>query len=133
MSCRVRSVMILRVQTFAVINLGCRVNHYESEQLATLCRAAGLTAAPADRADLRIVHTCSVTVQAASKSRQTVRRAVRLPVLESRLVPEPVVNRAEDGPAPPVSTGELFSLNLKREPSAQTSARPRVVVSGCWA
>src|SRR3954469_17527284 len=119
MSCRVRSVMILRVQTFAVINLGCRVNHYESEQLATLCRAAGLTAAPAERADVRIVHTCSVTVQAASKSRQTVRRATRLPVINSQ------VQSASSVPA--------GSLAEDRSPRLNGGKRPRVVVTGCWA
>jgi threonylcarbamoyladenosine tRNA methylthiotransferase MtaB len=117
------------VKTFSVQTLGCKVNQYEGEQLAELLRARGLAAAPPDRADLRIVHTCSVTVQAASKSRQTVRRAargaVRLPVLERRLVHEPV-DRAEDGPAP-------LNFDLNREPSAQTSTRARVIVSGCWA
>ena len=91
------------MKTFSVQTLGCKVNRYEGEQLAELLRARGLEAAPADRADLRIVHTCSVTVQAASKSRQTVRRAVRntvrLPVLQSRPVHGPV-DRVEDDPAP---------------------------------
>jgi MiaB/RimO family radical SAM methylthiotransferase len=118
------------VKTFCIQTLGCKVNQYEGEQLAELLRARGLEAAPPDHADLRIVHTCSVTVQAASKSRQTARRAVRtsvrLPVLQSRLVHEPVGVRAEQGPTP-------LDFDFNREPSAQTSTRPRVVVSGCWA
>src|SRR4051794_33274006 len=69
------------MKTFAITTLGCRVNHYEGEQLAALLRQRGLTEAPPDRADLRIVHTCSVTTQAASKSRQAARRATRLTVL----------------------------------------------------
>ena len=72
------------LKTFSIQTLGCRVNHYESDQLATLLRARGLTEVPAG-GDLRIVNTCSVTVQAASKSRQTVRRAVRLPVLREEI------------------------------------------------
>jgi MiaB/RimO family radical SAM methylthiotransferase len=118
------------VKTFSVQTLGCKANQYEGEQLAGLLRARGLEPAPSpDRADLRIVHTCSVTVQAASKSRQTVRRAVRnrfaLPVLASALVHEPC-DRATNGPAP-------LDFDLIREPSAHASTRPRVVVSGCWA
>lgn len=68
------------MRTFWISTLGCKVNHYESEQLATLLRARGLTqVAHADEADLCIVNTCSITTQAASKSRQSVRRAVHLP------------------------------------------------------
>ncbi len=70
------------MQTFCITTLGCKVNQYESEQIAAVLRRRGLSAVdhPAD-ADLRIVNTCSVTVDAASQSRQSVRRATRLPVL----------------------------------------------------
>src|SRR5213078_1362988 len=71
------------MKTFSITTLGCRVNHYESEQLATLLRGRGLTQTPPEQADLRIVHTCSVTMQAAGKSRQSVRRMTRLPVLNA--------------------------------------------------
>src|SRR5437764_11954960 len=69
------------LKTFSIQTLGCRVNQYESDQLAALLRSRGLTQVDTG-ADLRVVNTCSVTIQAASKSRQTVRRAVRLPVLQ---------------------------------------------------
>src|SRR5262245_60152246 len=68
------------LRTFSIQTLGCRVNQYESDQLATLLRARGLSEVESG-GDLRIVNTCSVTVQAASKSRQTIRRTVKLPVL----------------------------------------------------
>src|SRR5438874_6171022 len=68
------------LKTFSIQTLGCRVNQYESDQLAALLRARGLTQVDSG-GDLRVVNTCSVTVQAASKSRQTVRRAIKLPVL----------------------------------------------------
>src|SRR5690348_16723768 len=73
------------MRTFCVQVLGCKVNQYEAEQIATLLRSRGLSQvdSPAE-ADLRVVHTCSVTVQAASKSRQTVRRLTRLPVLDDQ-------------------------------------------------
>jgi threonylcarbamoyladenosine tRNA methylthiotransferase MtaB len=109
----------LTVKTFSVQTLGCKVNQYEGEQLATLLRSRGLVPAQSsEQADLRIVHTCSVTMQAASKSRQTVRRAVRLPVLESRVLQD----------------AAHLAFDVKAEPSASiTGVRPKVVVTGCWA
>lgn len=70
------------MRTFSIQTLGCKVNQYESEQIATLLRARGMVPSNGDgAADLRVINTCSVTVQAASKSRQAVRRAVQLPIL----------------------------------------------------
>src|SRR5882762_8648751 len=66
-----------RMQTFSVTTLGCKVNQYESDQIATLLRARGLRQVAGGGGDLRIVNTCSVTVQAAGKSRQLTRRATR--------------------------------------------------------
>src|SRR5215217_7317364 len=70
------------MKTFCVQTLGCKVNHYESEQIAALLRARGLTESDAAHADLRVVNTCAVTTEATSKSRQTARRLVRLPLLQ---------------------------------------------------
>jgi threonylcarbamoyladenosine tRNA methylthiotransferase MtaB len=80
------------MRTFCVQVLGCKVNQYEAEQIATLLRSRGLSQvdSPAE-ADLRVVHTCSVTIQAASKSRQAVRRLTRLPVLNDQLNPRTIV------------------------------------------
>jgi threonylcarbamoyladenosine tRNA methylthiotransferase MtaB len=72
------------MRTFSIQTLGCKVNQYESEQLASLLRSNGwVEGDPAD-SELRIVNTCSVTMEAASKSRQSVRRAVRLPVVRGK-------------------------------------------------
>ena len=68
------------MRTFSIQTLGCKVNQYESEQMASLLRSHGWIESDSDSAELRIVNTCSVTMDAASKSRQAVRRAVRLPV-----------------------------------------------------
>lgn len=71
------------MRTFWIQTLGCKVNQYESEQLATLLRDRGLVATDSpESADLHVINTCSVTVQAASKSRQSVRRSTRLKVLD---------------------------------------------------
>jgi threonylcarbamoyladenosine tRNA methylthiotransferase MtaB len=68
------------MRTFSIHTLGCKVNQYESEQMASLLRSHGWTESDSQSAELRIINTCSVTMDAASKSRQAVRRAVRLPV-----------------------------------------------------
>ncbi|MGD0770855.1 MAG: tRNA (N(6)-L-threonylcarbamoyladenosine(37)-C(2))-methylthiotransferase MtaB [Tepidisphaeraceae bacterium] len=65
------------MRKFSIQTLGCKVNHYESEQMASLLRSHGWVESGPDDAELRIVNTCSVTMEAASKSRQAVRRAVR--------------------------------------------------------
>lgn len=92
------------MKTFSVATLGCRVNHYEAEQIALVLRGRGLTQVPAPAGDVRVVHTCSVTTEAAVKSRQFTRRATRLTVLGQA---EPTPTHF-DGPA-------------------------KVIVTGCWA
>ena len=67
------------MRTFSIQTLGCKVNQYESEQMASLLRSQGWVESEPQSAELRIVNTCSVTMEAAGKSRQAVRRAVRLP------------------------------------------------------
>jgi threonylcarbamoyladenosine tRNA methylthiotransferase MtaB len=68
------------MRTFFIQTLGCKVNQYESEQIATLLRSFGWIESDAESAELRIINSCSVTVEAASKSRQSARRAVKLPM-----------------------------------------------------
>ncbi len=69
------------MKTFSIQTLGCKVNQYESEQVATLLRRRGLLQVSQDEpADLRVVNTCSVTAEADAKSRQIVGRSIRLPV-----------------------------------------------------
>src|SRR5437868_7070340 len=89
------------MRTFSIQTLGCKVNQYESEQIGTLLRARGMVQVGPPAGDIRIVNTCSVTIQAASKSRQTIRRTLKLPTLsqeESRAV------SARSGAARPGST-----------------------------
>ncbi|MCQ2537645.1 MAG: tRNA (N(6)-L-threonylcarbamoyladenosine(37)-C(2))-methylthiotransferase MtaB, partial [Lachnospiraceae bacterium] len=58
-------------KTVAILTLGCKVNAYESEAMATLLRNAGYTIVPfEEKADVYIVNTCSVTNIADRKSRQ---------------------------------------------------------------
>lgn len=63
---------------YRIITLGCKVNQYESFQVAEVLRAIGYTpAGEGQQADLVVVNTCSVTSQAASKSRNLLRRHAR--------------------------------------------------------
>ena len=57
------------MKTFCITTLGCKVNQYESEQIASVLRRRGLVSVDdPGEADLRVVNTCSVTVDAASKT-----------------------------------------------------------------
>jgi len=126
------------MKTFSITTLGCRVNHYESEQLATLLRRRGLVQTPPDQADVRVVHTCSVTVQVASKSRQSVRRMTRLPVLSSLISADPrdtACNRVTDPVAAIRAVASSSLPDTSSIPSDPSDAAPRskVIVTGCWA
>lgn len=60
----------------AIINLGCKVNKYESDAMKEKLIADGITVVePEEVADVYIVNTCSVTNMAQRKSRQMLRRA----------------------------------------------------------
>jgi threonylcarbamoyladenosine tRNA methylthiotransferase MtaB len=64
--------------TYRITTLGCRVNRAETREMESVLRQRGLrAAAPRETADVEIVHSCSVTTTAITKSRQAVRRAAR--------------------------------------------------------
>lgn len=61
---------------FSIITLGCKVNHHESEKLASeLCARGHRPAAQGDAADICIVNSCTVTAVADAKTRQRIRQA----------------------------------------------------------
>lgn len=65
--------------TVAFITLGCKVNQAETESMAGLFRRRGYAVIDAaEQADVYVVNTCSVTHLGERKSRQMVRRAIRL-------------------------------------------------------
>ncbi|MEM6313547.1 MAG: MiaB/RimO family radical SAM methylthiotransferase [Planctomycetota bacterium] len=61
------------MRTFSVHTLGCRVNHYESEQIAEQLRRRGLRQVERG-GDVRVVNSCAVTNEASAKSRKMARR-----------------------------------------------------------
>ncbi|MFN8381382.1 MAG: tRNA (N(6)-L-threonylcarbamoyladenosine(37)-C(2))-methylthiotransferase MtaB [Anaerolineales bacterium] len=63
--------------------IGCRLNQAEIENMARQFRAAGHEiVATADSADMAVVNTCAVTIQAASDSRSKIRNIARAGVDE---------------------------------------------------
>ena len=63
--------------TFGIFTLGCKVNQYESEAIAELLEAKGLTQLHADDlCDLYVINTCTVTGESDRKARQMIRRAI---------------------------------------------------------
>ena len=60
---------------FVIETLGCKVNQYESQAMASLLEARGhAPCAEGETADCIIVNTCAVTAESGRKSRQAVRR-----------------------------------------------------------
>ncbi len=67
-----------RQPTFSVVTLGCKVNQYDSWQLARQLKAKGFKQVPFGApADVIIVNSCTVTHVAEAKSRKMLSRARR--------------------------------------------------------
>ena len=62
---------------YAVVTFGCRVNQADSLAIESELSANGDEPVSADRAELVIVNTCSVTASADQGARQTIRRIAR--------------------------------------------------------
>ncbi|HEB66037.1 MAG TPA: tRNA (N(6)-L-threonylcarbamoyladenosine(37)-C(2))-methylthiotransferase MtaB, partial [Chloroflexi bacterium] len=63
--------------------VGCRLNQSEIERMSRQFRSAGHEIVPRpEQADLAVVNTCAVTIQAAADSRKAIRRAARAGVDE---------------------------------------------------
>src|SRR5690554_2871138 len=59
--------------------LGCKVNHYESEAMMDLFKKKGYEIVDFNElADVYVVNSCTVTNEAARKSRQLARKARRI-------------------------------------------------------
>jgi threonylcarbamoyladenosine tRNA methylthiotransferase MtaB len=66
------------MKSFYITTLGCKVNQYESDGIATLLMKNGWTRAGAvEDASVCIINTCAVTSRAAVQSRQAVRSIIR--------------------------------------------------------
>lgn len=64
---------------FAIYTLGCKVNQYESETIASALMEKGwIQNNTAESTDLFIINTCTVTGKAAMQARQSIRKAIRM-------------------------------------------------------
>jgi len=61
---------------FTVINLGCKVNRVESDDIAAALLSCGCEQVT-DQADVAVVNTCTVTGEAEKKTRKAIRAALR--------------------------------------------------------
>jgi len=116
------------IRSFSIQTLGCKVNQYEGEQIAALLRAHGLRPTEPPLADLRIINSCSVTVQAAGKSRQLTRQATRRAVGGQAECPEksaePSANTSR-----PVRRLALRQFSISRVPSFDPAGDPAEAVA----
>jgi len=67
------------MKTFSIDTLGCKVNQYETQQILHLLEQLGLDHIDtADKPDMVVINTCCVTNTASAKSRQYIRKALKL-------------------------------------------------------
>lgn len=67
------------MRTFSIYTLGCKVNHYESEQIRQFFEENGLKSVKnGEKADVCVINTCCVTATASAKSRQYIQRAKKI-------------------------------------------------------
>jgi threonylcarbamoyladenosine tRNA methylthiotransferase MtaB len=73
----------MKLMKIYVDSIGCRLNQSEIEKFAAQFRAAGhIVVDSAADADIVLINTCTVTVEAASDSRQKIRQASRAGVTQ---------------------------------------------------
>ena len=63
---------------FKTISLGCKVNSYECSALSSLLLSKGYLESHDEQVDVVIINTCSVTATADQKSRQHIRKMMKL-------------------------------------------------------
>ena len=63
---------------FKTFSLGCKVNSYECSALSSLLLSKGYQESHDEQADVVIINTCSVTATADQKSRQHIRKMMKL-------------------------------------------------------
>jgi threonylcarbamoyladenosine tRNA methylthiotransferase MtaB len=112
-----------RAFSVAFSTLGCKLNQYETDALASRFIHEGYSVVPFDSpADAYIINTCTVTNKADRKTRNTINRALRLSgkldSVDIRAVGAPGAHTLNSvSPAAPTAPGESTSM---------------VVVTGCF-
>jgi threonylcarbamoyladenosine tRNA methylthiotransferase MtaB len=113
------------IDSFSILTLGCKVNHYESQQIRQLLETAGLRHVDlADSPQLLVINTCTVTHAASAKSRNLLH-------LAQKQNPQAVVLC---GCLPAVQTDELTALgenvHVVKDRRDLTATLGRLVAAG---
>ena len=67
------------MRSVAFVTIGCKLNQFETEQMREAVKETGHgVCLPTEKADVYVVNTCTVTSKSDYRSRQAIRRAVRL-------------------------------------------------------
>ena len=75
------------MKTFYIQTLGCKVNQYESDGIASGLEERGWTKG-GKNADVVIINTCAVTSKAAMQSRQAIRKIIRENFMATVVLPK---------------------------------------------
>lgn len=126
-----------RTRRVAFQTLGCKLNQYETDALATRFENRGYSVVDnREHADCYIINTCTVTNKGDRKSRNAINRSLRL--AESL----PLASSAEEGSCRPQAIarsepGRLEAAITRTAPSQDETntlpEKPLVVVTGCFA
>jgi threonylcarbamoyladenosine tRNA methylthiotransferase MtaB len=67
------------MRSIAFVTIGCKLNQFETEQMREAVEETGHdTCLPTERADVYVINTCTVTHKSDYRSRQAIRRAVKV-------------------------------------------------------
>ena len=118
----------------AFYTLGCKVNQYESEVMATCLKNAGHTVvAEPKEADCVVINSCTVTAESDRKTRQTVRRFRRmLPqgiIVLAGCLPQAFPEKAKELEAADVVTGNTAPERLPELIEAFAKSRERILAT----
>ena len=68
----------MKINSFKILTLGCKVNQFESASLKTSLLDLGLKeVSKGEKAEVTVINTCIVTQKASYQSRQAIRKAIR--------------------------------------------------------
>lgn len=121
----------------AAVTLGCKLNYAETSSILQGLEGLGWdVCGPEEGADLIVVHTCAVTLQAEQKCRQKIRRLIRMNPA-ARVVAvgcyaqlSPSLLAGIDGVAAVLGSGEKFELGRYIEAAGKDPSAPPAVAAG---
>ena len=87
---------VAREPRVAFVNLGCRVNRVEVDDIAARLESLGARVTSLEEADAVVINTCAVTGEAETKTRKAIRHAAGLPTSPQVFATGCVVNLFAD-------------------------------------